>query len=46
MTCDCNINFDDFTILSMDSSNLDLLKKESLSIALDKAIVEKTGNSR
>ena len=33
LTCDCNINFDDFTILSKDSNNINLLIKESLLIS-------------
>ena len=30
MTCDCNINFKEFNILSKDSNNINLLIKESL----------------
>ena len=30
LTCDCNINFNHFTILSKDSNNSDLQIKESL----------------
>ena len=45
LTCDCNINFNDFTILSKDSNNFNLLVKESLLIARDKAILNKTVKS-
>ena len=38
LTCDCNINFDDFTILSKDSNNINLLIKESFLISRDKRI--------
>ena len=38
LICDCNINFDDFTILSQDSNNINLLIKESLLISLHKPI--------
>ena len=30
LTCDYNINFNDFTILSKDSNNINLLIKENL----------------
>ena len=46
LTCDCNINFDDFTILSKDSNNINLLIKESLLISHDKPILNKTVPSR
>ena len=36
LTCDCNINFNDFTILSKDSNNINLL------IACDKPMLNKT----
>ena len=36
LTCDCNINFDDFSILSKNSNNINLLIKESLLISRDK----------
>ena len=42
LTCDCNINFNDFTIFSKDSNNINLLNKESLLIARDKPILNKT----
>ena len=29
LTCDCNINFDDFTILSKDSNNINYLSKKA-----------------
>ena len=45
LTCDCNINFNDFTILSKDSNNFNLLVKESLLIARDKAILNETVKS-
>ena len=45
LTCDCNINFDDFTILSKDSNNINLLIKESLLISRDKPILNKTVKS-
>ena len=40
LTCDCKINFDDFTILSKDSNNINLLIKESLLISRDKPILK------
>ena len=45
LICDCNINFDDFTILSKDSNNINLLIKESLLISRDKPILNKTVKS-
>ena len=45
LTCDCNINFDDFTILSKDSNNINLLIKESLLISRDKPILNRTVKS-
>ena len=42
LTCDCNINFNDFTILSKDFNNINLLTKESLLIVRDKTILNKT----
>ena len=42
LTCDCNINFNDFTILSKDSNNTNLRIKESLLIARDKPNLNKT----
>ena len=45
LTCDCNINFNDFTILSKDSNNINLLIKESLLISRDKPILNKTAKS-
>ena len=45
LTCDCNKNFNDFTILSKDSSNTKLLIKEGLLIARDKPILNKTVKS-
>ena len=44
-TCDCNINFRDFTILSKDSNNFNLLIRESLLIAPNKPILNKTVKS-
>ena len=41
LTCDCNINFNDFAILSEDSKNSNLPIKESLLIACDKFILDK-----
>ena len=41
LTCDCNINFNNFTILSKDSNNINLLIKESLLISRDKPILNK-----
>ena len=45
LTCGYNINFNDFTILSKDSNNINLLIKESLLIARDKPILNKTVKS-
>ena len=45
LTCDCNINFNDFTILSKDSNNINLMIKESLLIARKKLILNKTVKS-
>ena len=39
LTCDCSINFDDFTILSKDSNNINLHIKERLLISPDKPIL-------
>ena len=38
LTCDCNINFNDFMIFPKDFNNFNLLIKESLLIARDKPI--------
>ena len=45
LTCDCNINFDDFTILSKNSNNINLLIKESFAISRNKPILKKTVKS-
>ena len=45
LTCDCNIYFNDFIILSKDSNNINLLIKESLLISRDKPILSKTVKS-
>ena len=45
LTCDCNINFNEFTTFSKDSSNFNFLIKESLLIARDKPILNKTMKS-
>ena len=42
LTCDCKINFNDFTNLSKASNNINLLIKESLLIARGKPISSKT----
>ena len=42
LTCNCNINFNDFTMISDDSNNIKLLIKESLLISCDKPILNKT----
>ena len=42
LTCGFNINVNDFTILFEDSNNFNLLIKESLLIAHDKLILNKT----
>ena len=39
LTCDCNINFDDFIILSKDSNNINLLIKESLLISRESLLI-------
>ena len=41
LTCDCNITFNDFTILSKDSNDFSLLIKETLLIARYKHILNK-----
>ena len=41
LTCDCNINFNDFTILSKDCNDFSLLIKETLLIACYKHILNK-----
>ena len=41
----CNINFNDFTIMSKDSSNINLLTKEKLLMSRDKPILDKTVKS-
>ena len=41
LTCDRNTNFDDFIILSKDSSNFNLRIKEKLLIARDNPILNK-----
>ena len=45
LTCDCDMNFNHFTILSKDSNNINLLIKESLIISRDKPILNKTVKS-
>ena len=45
LTCDCNINFNDFTILSTDLNNFNLLIKERLLIARDKPNLNKKDKS-
>ena len=45
MTCNCNINFNGFTLLSKDTNNFNLLMNESLLIACDKPILNKTVKS-
>ena len=45
LTCDCNMNFNVFTILSKDPNNINLLMKESLLISRDKPILNKTVKS-
>lgn len=45
LTCDCNINFRDFKILSKDSNNFNLLIKEKLFMTPDNPIVNKTVTS-
>ena len=41
LTCDCNINLNDFFILSKDSNNINLLIRENLLISRDKPILNK-----
>ena len=41
LTCDCNINFDDFIILSKDFDNINLLIKESLLISRESFIISR-----
>ena len=41
LTCGCNINFNDFTILSKASNDFNLLIQESLLIAHDKLFFKK-----
>ena len=38
LTCHCNIKFNDFTILSKDSNNINVLIKESLLVSRDKIV--------
>ena len=45
LTCDCNINFNDFTILSKDSNNINLLIKERFLISRYNPILNKTVKS-
>ena len=45
LTCDCNINFNDFTIFSKDSNNINLLIKDSLLTSRDKPILNETAKS-
>ena len=45
LTCNCNINFNDLTNWSKDSNNISLGIKESLLIARDKPILNKTVKS-
>ena len=45
LTCNCNINFNDFTILPKDSNNINLIIKESLLVSRDKPILNKTFKS-
>ena len=45
LICVCNIKFNDFTILSKDSKNINSLIKESLLIARDKPILNKAVKS-
>ena len=45
LICDCNINFNDFIILSKDSNSINLLIKESLLKSHDKTILNKTVKS-
>ena len=41
LTCDCDINFNEFTILYKDSNNINIPIKESLLISRDKPILNK-----
>ena len=41
LTSDCNINFDDFIILSKDFDNINLLIKESLLISRESFIISR-----
>ena len=41
LTCDCNINFDDFIILSKDSNNINLLIKERLVISRESLLISR-----
>ena len=45
LTCGCNINFDDVSILSKDSNNINLLIKENLLLSRDEPILNKTVKS-
>ena len=45
LTCDCNISFNDFIILSKHPNNINLLIKESLLMARYKPILNKTVKS-
>ena len=45
LTCDCNINVNDFTIFSKHSNNNYLIIKENLLISRDKPILNKTAKS-
>ena len=45
LTCDGNINYNDFIILPKVSNNVNLLIKESLLISRDKPILNKTVKS-
>ena len=40
LTCDCNINFNNFTIFSKDSNDINLVIKEGLLISRDKSTVK------
>ena len=44
LTCDCNINFNDFTILSKHANNFNLLIEEGLLIAGDNPFLRKQLN--
>ena len=45
LTCCCNINSDDFTISSKDSSNFNLLINENIFTACDNSFLNKTVTS-